>query len=210
MYLIPGSLVWAAAADVATADAKPAEVKQDTKPQPQKLYSETISNVLGDAEKAFKIAAIVLAGIWTYLNFFRGRTYRPRLEPKISGSTTFSNDAISLVATVDLKNVGLSKVSIRKEGSALLVFVAEVPSDLSDAQEIGWDRMAVFDIFKNHRWIEPGEVIQEQRLIVVPNGNFQAFRLDVRIVSENRLEWNATAILTSTRVLKENPAGDQI
>jgi hypothetical protein len=40
---------------------------------------QTIVDVL---QKLFTIAAIVVGGIWAYFNFFKGRTYRMRLEPE--------------------------------------------------------------------------------------------------------------------------------
>ncbi len=33
-----------------------------------------------------EIAAITIGGIWTYFNFFKGRTYKPRLECEVDGS----------------------------------------------------------------------------------------------------------------------------
>src|SRR5262245_7455367 len=61
--------------------AQAAESAADARP-----YSGTISVVLEDAERAFTILGIVVAGIWAYYNYFRGRTYRPRLEPEITAT----------------------------------------------------------------------------------------------------------------------------
>ena len=36
-------------------------------------------------DKIVRIAAVVIGGIWTYLKFIRGRIYRPRLKPSVSG-----------------------------------------------------------------------------------------------------------------------------
>ena len=91
--------------------------------------------------------------------------------------------------------MGLSKVDIQRKGSGLSVFVSELPPDIADVQEIKWKRVAAFDIFTAHQWIEPGELIQEQQLIAIPDHDYLAFRLEVRLVSPKKKEWNATTIV---------------
>src|SRR5215471_9788274 len=182
------------------------EIRPSQNQSPQRPYSEAISKVLEDAERVFKIIAILIAGAWAYFNFFRGRTYRPRLEPSISGALSFNERNGWLVASVKLKNVGLSHVTIRQRGSALQVFTAEARTGFVRAQEMGWKRIAVFDVFAKHGWIEPGELLQEERFIGLPQVGYVAVRLDLRIVSATLIrnkwwekkqppEWNATSIV---------------
>jgi hypothetical protein len=68
------------------------------------------------------IIAIGAGAVWAYFNFFKGRTYRSRLEPKVSGKVISHNGAYYLIVTAQLKNVGLSDVRIDQKGSALRVF----------------------------------------------------------------------------------------
>lgn len=173
--------------------------------QPDRLYPEIVSNILEDGERVFTIAGIIAAGAWAYFNFFRGRTYRPRLEPSISGALSLDNGGACLAATFQVKNVGLSKVDIQRKGSALSIFVAEVSPGLADVQEIKWKSVADFDIFIAHQWIEPGELIQEQRLIAIPNHKYLAFRLDIRLVSPKKKEWSAMTIVTSPGLTAHKP-----
>src|SRR2546429_3204710 len=75
------------------------------------------------------VATIIAFGagaVWAYFNFFKGRTYRSRLEPKVSGKLISRNGANYLIVTAQLKNVGLSDVRIDQKGSALRVFAYTV------------------------------------------------------------------------------------
>ena len=79
------------------------------------------------------IIAIGAGAVWAYFNFFKGRTYRSRLEPKVSGKVISRNGASYLIVTAQLKNVGLSDVRIDQKGSALRVFVYTVGERQSKA-----------------------------------------------------------------------------
>ena len=64
-----------------------------------------------------------------------------------------------------------------------------------------WDQIDISTPFASHQWIEPGELIDEQRLVVLPRGDYFALCLDARIVSPQRIgrnkEWNAMAIVAA-------------
>lgn len=166
----------------------------------ERLYPAAISHLLEDGQKAAAIVGIIAAGVWAYFNFFRGRTYRPRLEPHVSGAIFSTQDSVFLVAAYQVKNVGLSKVDIQQCGSALSVLVPEMPSTVPFVREIKWKHVATFDIFKARQWVEPGEPIQEQRLIALPHDKYLAVRIEVRLVSSANTEWTAMAIVSSKRL----------
>jgi hypothetical protein len=65
-------------------------------------------------DKSVKVVAVILGGIWTYLNYIRGRTFKRRLEPRISGEVCMvsSTSTPMISGSVQAKNVGLSKVDI--------------------------------------------------------------------------------------------------
>jgi hypothetical protein len=42
-------------------------------------------------------AAVVIGGIWTYYRFIKGRTFAPKLEPKISGEAKHQQNGIYLI-----------------------------------------------------------------------------------------------------------------
>jgi hypothetical protein len=149
--------------------------------------AQVIADIL---QKLFTIAAIIVGGIWTYFNFFKGRTYRMRLEPEISGKINTLNGQHHLAATMHLKNVGLSKVEIEQKGSALQVLFYEVPLGATEVLSAAWHDLTAFPVFESHEWIEPGEMIEEQRLIVIPGDERTAFQLQLRIVSKG-ITWRA-------------------
>jgi hypothetical protein len=61
-------------------------------------------------QKAFTIAGLCVGGVWAYYKFIRGRVFTSRLEPTVSARAFADEKNTVLIATVSLKNVGLSKV----------------------------------------------------------------------------------------------------
>jgi hypothetical protein len=150
--------------------------------------------VLDALEKAFTILAISFGGVWAYFNFFKGRTYRPRLEVKASGRLVTRGGTDYLVSTAHLKNVGLSKVEIKQEGTGLLVSNYDVETTVPEIISVQDDLLTVFPVFEKHGWVEPGELIEDQRLIALPAGKHVALRLGLRITASG-IEWNSWTII---------------
>jgi hypothetical protein len=138
-------------------------------------------------QNLFTIAAIIVGGIWIYFNFFKGRTYRMRLEPEVSGKVVTLNGLSHLVVTASLKNVGLSNVEIEQEASALQLLSYEVPVSTTVVLSAAWEDVTAFPVFESRagvkpgevidQRIEPGEVIEDERLIMVPSNERMAFQL---------------------------------
>lgn len=145
-------------------------------------------------QSACTILAILGGAAWAYFNFFKGRTYRPRLEPTLSGKFISKDGASYLVTTAQLKNVGLSRVKIKQEGSALQIFSYQIATHVSKVHELKQEYLAIFSVFEAHGWIEPNEVIEDQRFLVMPGGSSAAIRLELRIVSDG-IEWNVATIV---------------
>jgi hypothetical protein len=101
------------------------------------------------------------------------RASKWRSKPEIVSSATRK----FLVATVRVKNVGLSMIALpRSEGSgagprgcALLVTPLHEDDPTPDLFEADWDDIRAFDILEHHRTIEPGLTINQQKLICLPN-----------------------------------------
>ncbi len=143
------------------------------------------------AEKIFTILAIIGGASWAYFHYFKGRTYRPRLEPKVGGKVFVREGVRHLIATAELKNTGLSKLEIMQVGTALRVLAGR-PTQKATAIERA--RLCTLPVFEAHRWIEPGETIREQVLVGSATDRQIAFKMDLRIVSSG-LEWNTMAIV---------------
>lgn len=124
----------------------------------------------------------ILAIIAAYFRFVRGRVHHHRLELTISGRAIDRNTALHLLVTVRLKNVGVSQAVIRQEGTALRIYGFEpVPDDTGPASN--WKRLDTLSVLTQHEWIESGETIEDQQLIVVPK-NYHTFNLELRVVTE--------------------------
>ncbi|MFZ1009906.1 MAG: hypothetical protein WAN65_23920 [Candidatus Sulfotelmatobacter sp.] len=147
-------------------------------------YIESIKNL-------FEIAAIVVGGFWTYLNYIRGRTYKSRLEPSITCRAEKGAARCHLVALVQLKCVGLSRVPIDQHGTALIMYFSlpRAEADVTESMQVRWSRtFSAVDVFTNHAWIEAGEVISEQLMIELPKYHAHAYRIKVKINS-GRYSW---------------------
>jgi Transcriptional regulator containing an amidase domain and an AraC-type DNA-binding HTH domain len=59
--------------------------------------------------------ALIAAGLWAYFKFAKGRTFRDRLTPSVSGKFVSIDDSVFLVVTMQLKNVGLSRIAFDKK-----------------------------------------------------------------------------------------------
>jgi hypothetical protein len=162
----------------------------------ERPYPDAISLTLEDIEHLLTSLGILAAGVWAYFNYFRGRTYRPRLEPKVTATVTAQCDACYLAITTSVKNVGLSKVDITQEGTVLTVSAAPPPALVKQAQEFEWIELRYLETLTDHEWIEPGEQIDEQRIVAIPANHYLAFRVEVRLVSKKGTTWSAGAIAT--------------
>jgi hypothetical protein len=69
-----------------------------------------------------EIIAIFIGGLWAYYKFFRGRTFKSRSEFLVSGLVQRDANSAELLASAQMKNVGLSKIRISQRGSALSAF----------------------------------------------------------------------------------------
>jgi hypothetical protein len=166
---------------------------------------ERTKTIFDVVQSTCTIIAILVGAAWAYFNYFKGRTYRPRLEPKIAGKLSLNDGVSYLVTTAQLKNVGLSRIQIKQEGTALQVFSYYIDAPISKARQLEQKYLAIFSVFEAHGWIEPGEVIEDQNLILLPGGAQPAIRLELRIVSDG-IEWNtATIVETVSRIEAQSP-----
>ena len=58
----------------------------------------------------------------------------------------------------------------------------------------GWDLLAAFPVFEDHRWIEPGETIDDVRLVGVPGIDHLAFKVAIRLVAK-KTSWKTVTVV---------------
>lgn len=109
--------------------------------------------------------AVVIGGIWAYFKFVRGRTYRPRLAVKMLAQWRLVNGRHMLHARIIVTNIGASVVSLHQTGGTGLrvsLLSARQPDPPSSTS---WDVVRVFEILRDHEWIEAGETVSDDQLL---------------------------------------------
>jgi hypothetical protein len=160
------------------------------------IVAERFVTVLSAIESVLKCAAILLAGIWTYYIYVRGRVSRPRLKASISTERFIAARTEMLLLTIELQNVGTSKVPIQQKGTAVSVDLLNQIS--THAHVPNWRTTYVLEVFLKHGWIEPGEEITEELIFPAEQLDGHAARLNLRIVSKGK-EWNFSRIVRSEK-----------
>jgi hypothetical protein len=163
------------------------------------MPGSALSTFLTEAETALRIAGYIVAGSWAYFKFFKGRTFKPRLDIKVSARASRNPLEVYLVATLNLKNIGLSKVHLF-EGSGLELCsqkpLLSPPFPLSPE----WESEAVFQALEKHEWVEPGESIEDQVLIVLPSHARFPVLLELLVVVKPA-SWRRGATRLSARTI---------
>jgi hypothetical protein len=141
---------------------------------------ESISSIIKDG---FTIVAIFAGGIWTFFHYFKGRTFKPRLELKISGELQNNDNSKCLIAKVVLKNVGLSKLELKQKGTGMRIISLDDVAHSKKAKKLEGNRLKTVAIFKEHEWIEPNEIIDDVQIFSLPH-RCETVLLDARVVSK--------------------------
>ena len=157
-------------------------------------YPEWLSSALKDVEAITHIAAILLGGMWAYMKFIKGRLFYSRIEPTISAETLAQDSYRTLVISATIKNVGLSRVDIDHAGSAMRILAHKENFAPSQAVSAEWDLLGSFPVLEKHSWIEPGEPVREDRLIVLPKALPHNLLLEL-VVASSGIEWSGTCIV---------------
>ncbi|OBJ56517.1 hypothetical protein A9W95_13455 [Mycobacterium sp. 1423905.2] len=135
----------------------------------------SFKDLTGGIQSLVTAAGVVVGGCWAYFKFVRGRTYRPRLAVDLSGQWRRLNDTDVLHVRVRVTNIGASMVALNQYGSGLRVGLPANP----EHNEFRWQFLQlarrtasaaetvdrVFEILREHAWIEPGETVSDDLLL---------------------------------------------
>jgi hypothetical protein len=152
---------------------------------------KTTAEVLSSAVTT---TAVIVAGVWTYFKFIKGRGFRPHVDMAMSALWVSDGETFDLVVTLRLKNIGSSKVELIQKGTGIQI------SRMADKQspaptEAHWDSVGgVFEVFVKHEWIEPSEAIEDELLVRMPCEP-QVLQLESRVV----LAWKRENISVHSR-----------
>ena len=143
---------------------------------------------------------LLATGVWAYFNFIKSRRYYPRLELAVSGEIVSAPERQFVIPRVALKNTGMSKVKLIQRGSGYRIWMTQ-DYDVG-LRELEWtDGGHVYEIFEEHKWIEPGEsLFDETRMFSLPRDCI-AVKIQARLVaqvwgvSSRNTEWNCSAVV---------------
>ncbi len=160
-------------------------------------WKETIDRwekVTDSVEHLITALALIVAGVWAYLQYVRKREDKPRLEPTVNAQPVAFADTNYLLVTVQLRNTGACDVDISQRGTGLEV------SHLKPASSPGWKPPPVQELFTNHHWIEPGELISDQVLLETPQREPLLLKLQVYLYSKkHNVRWETTTIVPTLK-----------
>jgi len=137
-------------------------------------------------DKAIKAVAVLIGGVWTYVNIRISRIYRHKAEVSITGTLHPRGNALLLIIDCRIKNIGQVKYDINQRGTCIQVFGID---DQGNDEQI-----ALLEVFKEHFWVEPGELVTEPKSLLIPTC-YLAIKTTMRVVSA-KIEWNASSITT--------------
>lgn len=169
----------------------------------QRVDAQELQPFTNVARDVVQILAILLGGLWTYLKFVRGRTFRRRGELDVTGQLYTFDDEPALVVKVTFKNTGLSRIKVPedqpphvlvthvetggwREGAATWSppdFTSVTPGQHKDAAPpVPPDSVrSTATMLTRHQWVEPGETIADEQVVVPPAEQGARFAVAYRI-----------------------------
>jgi len=163
------------------------------------VSASDVSHWVDTAKNICEILAIFGGAAWTYLNYFRGRIYKPRLECSVEASIEKHSGHSFLKAVVTIKNIGLSKVPIQQRGTGLLIYSANMlDRPPSFPSEVLWNEpVAAFGVFSGKTGVEPSEPIAESEMVALPQDDVLTHKVTLKVVS-GEIWWTAESIVSHT------------
>jgi len=150
----------------------------------------------GSVQNVVQVLALCAGGCWAYFKFSKGRTFQQSLTPIVTGRFVILEDLVYLIATIQIKNVGSSRIDFDRQGSALILY-EYVASPDAEVRAVKNKRLTSFDVFERERerYVEPKETIEVQQFIAIPGPVKLAYRLEADILSTSGFMWSAANIV---------------
>ena len=171
-----------------------------------KIDWPTTHEFTGAIQNTVQVFAICAGGCWAYFKFVKARTFQQSLTPGVVGRFVKLDGMVYLIATVQMKNVGSSRIDFDRDASALILY-EYIASSASAVHAVIDKRLTSFAMFEaqKERYVEPNEAIEIQQFILVPGQPRLAYRLEVDIFSTSGFIWRAMSIVPKTP-LRDNVA----
>jgi hypothetical protein len=170
---------------------------------------DDIATVVNDC---IRTAVILIAGAVGYMRFVRGRVLHSNLAPSISSEIVRIGNSRAMKVTVTIENSGSYRMTFPLTCSQM-VRLECVDSAMwkhaAASDEVGWSKAAVREInllrvedasiasgefvTVADEELEPGEQYTRCRLILIPPGNWAAYRITLEVSSCSRMIWRTRA-----------------
>lgn len=142
-----------------------------------------IKDIVDIVSKIITASATILAGGWAYYRFVKGRVFKPRLTLTVSARQLRIHGTAYLLSTIELSNIGLSRIDISSATLRVTSLAGEsVAKDASKPKRV---RLDTSKVLLAHTWIESGEVLKEQNLLILPLGHCFPVVIDCRLVAKH-------------------------
>ena len=166
-----------------------------------KIFLTDWKDAFGAVQSIITAAAIIIGGFIAYLKLAWGRLFTKRLEPSVDGILLHANTYLCLIVKIEIANVGFTRVDIDRDASSLEIEILHEEDYEPDFCNASWTLLGVVDGLEDHDWIEPGEIVEEERLLTLPKRRPIAVNLKLRILPKvrglrKRAAWNAVAVAT--------------
>jgi len=157
--------------------------------------TKDLTDAFANVTQAF---ALIAGGVWAYFKFAKGRTFRDRLIPTVNAEIVLMDGRVFLVATIQIKNVGLAKIAFNPEASTVNVF-EYILSESAEITSVVTNRLTSFRVFGDKdKYIEPNELVERQCLIVLSRVSTIGYQLEFEVLSESGYSWRATTIASKS------------
>jgi hypothetical protein len=153
-----------------------------------------LKDIVETAAHGTTAVATILGGSFAYYRFVKGRVFKPRLTLTASARRICIDGSEYVSSTVTLSNVGLSRIDI---GSADLRVCALSGKAVADVVGVPkYVRLHTRRVLLAHSWVESGETLTEQNLLILPLNQDFPILLDFRVVARG-VSFSATTIAES-------------
>jgi len=137
-------------------------------------------------------AATILAGGWAYYRFVKGRVFKPRLTLAASARQIRIEGTNYIISAIQLSNVGLSRIDLSGATLRVSSMTGKPAAQVATLPQRDW--LDTSKVLLAHTWIESGEVLREQHLLILPTNHPYPTLVEYRLVVKG-VAFSATAIV---------------
>jgi hypothetical protein len=142
--------------------------------------------IAGTLQNLAATVAISVSTVWGYFRFIRFRTLKPRLEFAFDWNGAENRETKALgILTIKLSNRGATKVNLRKAHKhrcflKYALLKAERTDEELSILSLPSERLEeLAKVFVAHKWIEPGETIDDVKALYLQAPNALAVQFEV-------------------------------